>query len=445
MADLALPAPATARDAAVDRADKGPGRMRRIAAHLTEANVVVVTALSFFVGLCFGALLIIVTTPALLHLWGSIFSQSIGNFFPHLWYVIRFNAAAIWGNYLQLFTGSIFDPRSVWAAIQHPGNKSLWASALAPMSETLTYATPLILAGLGISIGFRTSLFNIGGAGQIIAGAIMATWVATSVSLPLYALLPLEMAAGILGGLVVAGFAGVLKAYSGAHEVITTMMLNKIMYYLLIYLLIHPPIQQPGSSDGRSKQIPAAGTLPHLLNWISPALRVNWGLVIALCAAVLVWWFMERGTAGFRFRVVGANPDAARTAGINSKHIIVLALCVSGALVGLAGMTQVSGVNGYMDSTFGGTIGFDAITVALLARNKPIGVVLGAILFGALVAGGHQMQAFAPGNLPIDYSLAQVIQAVIVFCVATPALIIEVFRLKDAGAFTSAVKTQGWA
>lgn len=443
MADLAVPAPGLASEHEAT-AEPRPGRMRRTAHRLGEANVVVVTALSFLVGLTFGALLIIVTTPTLLHTWGSVFSQSWGSFFPHLWWVIHYNASAIWGNYEQLFTGSIFDPRQLWAAIQHP-SKANWTLAMTPLSETLTYATPLIIAGLGISIGFRTSLFNIGGAGQVIAGAILATWVATSVSLPIYLMLPLEMMAGIVGGLVVAGFAGILKAYSGAHEVITTMMLNKIIYYLLLYLLIHPPIQQPGSAQGQSKQIPSSGTLPHLFNWIGPGLRVNAGLIIALVAAVGVWWFMERGTAGFRFRVVGANPDAAKTAGINSKHVIVAALAISGALVGLAGMVQVSGVNGSMDATFGGNIGFDAITVALLARNKPIGVVLGAILFGALVAGGHQMQAFAPVNLPIDYSLAQVIQAVIVFCVATPALIIEVFRLKDAGAFTSVVKTQGWA
>jgi len=428
MADLAV----RAAEPAVETPRK-PSWLRRAATWLRSANVVIVTLGAFLIGLTVGALLIIVTTPALLHSWGSVFAHP-GGTLAATW-------NTVWGAYEEIFVGSIFDPRNLWHAFQDP-TKANWSTALNPISETLTYATPLILAGLGIAIGFRTSLFDIGGAGQLIAGAICATWVGITFHFAGPIQITLELVAGIIGGAIIAGIAGVLKAYSGAHEVITTMMLNKIMALVLAYLLIRQPFAPPGVLNGQSRNINPTGMLPHLLGFVDPTLRVNFGLVIALAAAVGAWWLLNRSTLGFNFQAVGLNAEAARNAGVNAKTITVLALTIAGALVGLAGMTQVTGVDGFMQNSYGGTIGFDGITVALLGRNRPVGVVLGAILFGALQAGGHYMQANSATN--IDYSLAQVIQAVIVFCVATPAIVIEVFRLKDAGAFSSVVKTQGW-
>lgn len=408
-------------------------RVLRAARRVREANVLLVTALAFVIGLAFGAVLIVVTTPNVLSSWSS--------FFGHPWATISLTFNTVWGAYELLFCGAIVDPRSLATAFTH-SNKANWTTALTPISSTLTYATPLILAGLGLAVTFRTKLFNIGGQGQLIGGALGATLVGFSVHAPGIILIPLEILGGIAGGMLIASIAGLLKAHTGAHEVITTMMLNYIMLNVLVYLLLIAPYQLPGESQGESKFVLPAGQLPLLLGWLSNTLQVNLGIVIALVAVAVVSWFLNRSTAGFEFQVVGENPEAARTAGINAKRVIVAAMCISGALVGLAGMVQVTGIDHSMTAGYGGTIGFDAITVALLGRSKPMGVLLAALLFGGLQAGGHHMQIYSPTN--IDYSLALVIQAVIVFCVATPALVIALFRLKVSGEAAESVTTGGW-
>jgi simple sugar transport system permease protein len=413
---------------------KGPNRVLRIARRTREANIFLVTALAFVVGLAFGAVLIILTTPELLRSWGSFFSHPGGT--------IALNFNTVFGAYEQLVVGAIADPRAVWTAIAHP-SKDNWAVALGPISATLTYATPLTLAGLGLAVGFRTSLFDIGGQGQLIGGAIAATYIGFSVHAPGVVQIPLEILAGVIGGLLVASIAGILKASTGTHEVITTMMMNYIMLFFLTFLLLHAPFQLPGESEGLSKSIVPSGQLPRLLGWLSGTLQVNLGFIIAVAAVFGVSWFLNRSTTGFEFQMVGANPEAARTAGVNSKRVVVMALCIAGALVGLAGMVQVAGIDHSLTNGYGGTIGFDAITVALLGRSKPWGVFLAALLFGGLQAGGHHMQIVTPTN--IDYSLALVIEAVIVFCVATPALVVALFKLKDVGEAGRAVTTGAWA
>jgi general nucleoside transport system permease protein len=409
-------------------------RLLRAANRVREANVFLVTALAIGVGLAFGGVLIMVTTPELLHSWAG--------FFSHPGATIALNAKVVWGAYELLFTGSIVDPRALWAAIQH-SNKANWTNALSPISSTLTYATPLILAGLGMAVSFRTSLFNIGGQGQLIGGAICATFVGFTVHAPPVALVSLEILAGLVGGLLVASVVGILKAYTGAHEVIVTIMMNYVMLSLLTYLVLLNGFKEPNESEGESKRIAVGGQLPRLFGFLSSTLQVNVGFLIALAAVGVVVWFLNRSTSGFELQMVGANPEAARTAGVNSRHAIVRALCVSGALIGLAGMVQVSGIDTYLTIGYGGTIGFDAIVVALLGRNTPVGVLLAALLYGALDAGGHQVQIYSTTN--IDYSISLVIQAVIVFCVATPALIVAMFRLKQPATARSALATAGWA
>ena len=407
----------------------------RVANRIRSASTLKVTALAFVVGLAFGALLIILTTPALLRSWGGLFSHPGGT--------IALNAKSIWGDYELLFCGGVFDPRAVWAAIQH-SNSANWTTALSPLSSTLTFATPLILAGLGLAVGFRTNLFDIGGQGQLIGGALGAVYVGFTVHAPAPLLVLLEVLAGIAGGLLVAAIPALLKAFSGAHEVITTMMMNYVMLNLLVYLVSVSPFQRPGQQQGESKSIVPAGQLPKLFGSISSSLQVNAGFLIALLAVVAVAWFLNRSTLGFELQMVGANPDAARTAGVSSRRVIIIALCIAGALVGLAGMAQVSGVDPpYVSPAYGGTIGFDAIVVALLGRNRPLGVLFAALLFGALDAGGHFMQVNSPTN--IDYSLALVIQAVIVFCVATPALMVALFRLRASATAQAGLASGGWA
>jgi general nucleoside transport system permease protein len=417
-----------------EEATERPSRLLRWAVWMRQASTLKVTVLAILVGLFFGSLLIVVTTHELLQSWGGFFSHPGGT--------IALNAKTVWGDIELLFAGGLFDPRAVWAALRHPTSAN-WTTALSPISATLVYATPLILAGLGIAIGFRTSLFNIGGQGQVIGGAIAATYVGFTVTAPPAVMISLEVLAGIAGGLLVASVAGILKAYTGAHEVIVTMMMNYVMLNVVTYLVLLNGFKRPNESEGESKSIALAGQLPKLFGFISSTLQVNVGFLIALAAVGVVAWFLNRSTMGFEFQMVGANPDAARTAGVQSKRTIVAALCISGALVGLAGMVQVSGIDVYVTSGYGGTIGFDAIVVALLGRNRPLGVLLAALLYGALDAGGHHMQIYSSAN--IDYSLALVIQAVIVFCVATPALIVGLFKLRSPETSKAALASGGWA
>jgi simple sugar transport system permease protein len=288
-----------------------------------------------------------------------------------------------------------------------------------------------------VALGFSTGVFNIGGQGQFLAGAIAATYVGFGVHLPIGIHVPLVVLAGAAGGAVAGFIPGFLKARTGAHEVIVTIMLNYIFLYLLDYLLTTSPLQQPGQSNAISQTIPPSARLPHLFGG---NLRVNLGLIIALAVAAAASWFMRRSTLGFEFRVIGANPSAGRTAGIDARRATVLVLTISGALVGLAGMSTLAGTDFFLSAGYGGGNGFNAITVALLGRNKPLGVVFGALLFAALSTGGRYMQATT--GIPLD--LTSVIQAVIVFLVATPALVREIFRLREAGAGKILLFTKGW-
>lgn len=399
----------------------GPDRWARVIdllRRLSEANVFVVTVCAIFGGLVFGALLILVTSPPVLHAWGNIGSNP-GHAFGQSWSTV---AAA----YSALVEGSIFNP--------HAQNVT---QAFSPISETLVAATPLILSGLGVGLGFSTGLFNIGGQGQLIAGAVAALWVGTEIKAPIGIHIPLVIVAGALGGAVAGFLPGILKAVTGAHEVITTIMFNYIFLDLLNWLLTISPFQQPGQSNAISKTMPSTAQMPHLFG---TGLRVNVSLLLALAVALVMWWLMRRSRLGFSFKVIGLNPSAGKTAGMDARLITVLVLTISGALVGMAGMATLSGTDFLLSPGYGGETGFNAITVALLGRNNPGGVVLGSLLFAALISGGRNVQAVT--SIPID--LSTVIQAVIVFMVATPLLVREVFRLREARQGEARIATKGW-
>jgi simple sugar transport system permease protein len=292
------------------------------------------------------------------------------------------------------------------------------------LSETLTAAAPLTIAGLGIALGFRAGLFNIGAEGQLIFGGLSAVVVGFALTgLPAYIHLPLALLAGTLAGAIWAAIAGWLKAATGAHEVITTIMLNLIATQFLGYLLRNPPIQKPGRSDPISQSVLPTAELPRLFSWFDPSLRVHAGVLIMIAVVILVYWLLFRTTIGFEFRSSGSNPEAARYAGMRSGLIIVLAMACSGALAGLAGANTVLGVLGRASPGFSGGAGFNAIAVALLGRSHPVGVLLAGLLFGALEAGGRQMQASA--NVRID--LIAIIQALIIAFVAAPLLVRAIF------------------
>ncbi len=292
------------------------------------------------------------------------------------------------------------------------------------LSETLTAAIPLVLAGLGIGLAFRAGLFNIGAEGQMVVGGLATAVASFSITgLPMAIHLPLALLIGLSVGAFYAGIAGALRAVTGAHEVISTIMLNLISFRLLDYFLRQPYIQKEGRSDPISRAVLESAELPRLLSFIDPNLRLHFGLFIMLAAVALVWWLLFRSKLGFAFRISGENPDAARYAGIRAGLTIVLAMMIAGALAGLAGAAQVSGVLGRATPGFTAGIGFDAIAVALLGRSHPVGILLAGLLFGGLEAGGRQMQVDA--GVSID--MISIMQALIIIFVAAPLLVKRVF------------------
>jgi simple sugar transport system permease protein len=303
-----------------------------------------------------------------------------------------------------------------------------FAAGIRPLTETLTFATPLIVSGLGVALAFRVGLFNIGGQGQILIAAAASAWVGFSFELPPVVHLVLAIAAGVIGGAIWAGIAGVLKARTGAHEVIVTIMLNYIAFYLISYMLrTQGLLQAKGSNNPKAPAIHGTAVMPPLFG---DQYNLTWAFVIVIAATVFVWWLINRSSLGFRFRAVGENPNAARVAGINVKNVYVYAMLIAGGLIGIAGASQALGVfpQGISSGVDAG-IGFDAITVALLGRSRPWGVFVAGLLFGALKAGGYTIQA--ANDIPIDIVL--VVQSLIVLFVAAPPLVRAIFRLPVPG------------
>jgi len=288
-----------------------------------------------------------------------------------------------------------------------------------PLTETTAQAAPLICAGLGVALAFRAGLFNIGAQGQAIVGSIFAAYVGFSWHLPPVVHLLVAVFAGLVGGAIWGGLVGWLKAGAGAHEVIVTIMLNYVAAGLLDYLLTTTVFQRPGRTDPISPIVDWSATFPRLAGG-----QLHLGFLLAILAAVFVWWFLERSTTGFAIRAVGANPHAAATAGMSVARTTVITMAVAGALAGLAGVQaalgpSASGLPIPLTAGIVGSIGFDAITVALLGRSTPLGTVLAGLLFGALHAGGLAMQSVAQTPLTLTTAL----QALIVLFVAAPALV----------------------
>ena len=322
--------------------------------------------------------------------------------------------ASVVDAYYAMFRGSIVD-------LNAPNAVRMFK----PLTDSLFYSIPLIISGLGLALGFRAGLFNIGGKGQIIVGALAAVWVGFSLNLPpvvhtLVALLVAIVAGGLYGGI-----AGVLKAKTGANEVIVTIMLNSIAAHLLSQVLSLKAFNGEGETGNRkSLAVADSAQYPSLAG---SSFRLHAGFLLALLVAVAVWWLMERSRLGFQLRATGLNADAARTAGMSVPWVTSLVMMISGALCGLAATAPVLGTQKSMDESVVGSIGFDAITVALLGRSRPVGTVLAGLLFGALRAGGTAMQA-APGT---HIKIVLVLQSTIVLFIAAPPLVRAVFRLPE--------------
>ena len=365
-----------------------------------------ISVLAVVLALIAGGILIILTDERVAETSGYFFSRPTDTL-GAAW-------QAVSGAYTALFRGSVFNYETDRG----------FAIAIRPLLETLTFATPLIAAGLGVALAFRVGLFNIGGRGQMLIAAAAAGYVGAYVPLPPVIHLVVALVVGIIGGALWGGIVGLLKARTGAHEVIVTIMLNYIAFYLVSFLLRTPgALQAPGQNNPKSGPMLESAQYPSLLG---PQYNLDIGFILVIVATIYVWYLLNRSAMGFQFRTVGENPHAAEVAGINVKSVYVKVMLIAGALVGLAGVQQVLGnFTGGFAAGLDAGIGFDAITVALLGRSKPWGVFFAGILFGALKAGSFTMQSSE--GIPVDIVL--VVQSFIVLFIAAPPLVRAIFRL----------------
>ncbi|PVG84777.1 ABC transporter permease [Nocardioides gansuensis] len=391
----------TAPKAEKEPEEQAPARARDLTSWLpTLVDSIAAVVLALVVG----AVLIVFSTPRVIESLSYVFSYPLDFF--------EYALVAVWDGYRALFTGSM-------------GSLGAW-------ERTLERAAPLVCAGLGVSLAFRSGLFNIGAQGQMLLGALVAGYIGFSWDLPVGLHALVALAGALVAGGLWGAMAGVLKARTGAHEVITTIMLNYVGRFVMLYFLGKEALQRPDSDNLLSPPPADSARFPELGS-------LHIGVLLAVLAALAVWWLLERSTLGFEMRAVGANPDASRTAGMSVAKVYVLAMTLAGVLAGLAATMQVLGKGDSLTDQVAGTVGFDAITVALLGRATPLGTVLAGLLFGALSAGGLAMQ----GAAGVPPELAQVLQALIVLFVAAPALVRGIFRIRGKGE-GSGVMATGW-
>jgi general nucleoside transport system permease protein len=373
-------------------------------------------------GLVVGAIFIIFTTEDVYAAFGRNIFEGFGVAFK-----------TVGEAYGALFLGSFGDPIRIFNAILSGDGKAI-AGAFNPFLESLVASTPYIFGGLALALGFRSGVFNIGAEGQIFIGAITGTFAGYAIhGLPPIIHIPLAMLAGAAGGALWGFIPGWLKAKTGGHEVINTIMMNYIAFRLSEWLLTGPmmgPQKTPVSPP-----IEKSAWLPQFFGS-----RFHLGFFIALGIAYLVYWFLFKTTWGFNLRTVGANPKAGRYAGMSTTWGIILAMTLSGALAGLAGANEVLGVNHSLAMAFSSGYGFDSIALALLGNNHPLGVVLASLLFGFLRNGATQMQVSS--SIPND--IISILQAVILMFIAAPAIIRTVFRLRKPAEGDSAVNIRSW-
>ena len=374
-----------------------------------------VPALSISVALLVGALFIIFTDIEVL---GGLLSDPIG--------ALSLGIGRAATAYSALFRGAFGDPENIGKALASNGDIKLWARALRPIVESIVASVPLIFVGLGVSVAFRTGIFNIGGAGQYTMGAVGGTIAALAFGAgvtPGPIAILLVMIFGIIGGAAWAFIPGYLKARVGASEVITTIMLNFIAGQFVFFLVSNFEfIQKPPRIQPVSKELSQFVDLPGILP--IAALRMDISVIIALVTAVAVSWFLFRSTRGFELRAAGLNLAAAKYAGIGAGTSIITAMLISGAISGLGGALVAVGAIKQLSPGIGGSVGFTAIAVALVGGTRPSGVVATALVFGLLQHGGSLMQVET--SIPIEMLLF--IQALVIAFIAAPELTLGILK-----------------
>jgi len=392
---------------------------------------VLVPLLAVTTALVLGSAFIVASNPAAREAWAGLLRDPFE--------AISASWIAVREAYLALLVGAFGSPATVADAVsvwRSTGETRPLMDALRPVSESLVITTPYILAGLAVALGFRGGLFNIGVEGQLFIGGLSAAFVGYAVrGLPAIIHVSLALLAGVAGGALWAGIPGYLKAKTGAHEVINTIMMNYIAFRLTDYLL-SGPMARPDGLPITPEILPEA-YLPLLL--ARPA-RLHLGFILALLMAWAVYWFLWKSTRGFEVRMAGANPRAAKYAGVRTGRMIVLTMALSGALAGMAGAVQILGVDHRMVRAFSTGYGFDAIALALLGNSTPLGVVLSSLLFGFLRGGAARMQSVA--SVPVE--LIRIIQGMVIVFIAAPAIIRGIYRLKAARK-EDVVLTRSWS
>ncbi len=382
--------------------------------------------LAILTGLIIGAFLIIITSQTVF----AAFKESLWSGLAQSW-------KEVITAYSALFTGSLGDPGRMIRALGG-GDAREMRMAFNPFLESLVQATPYIFAGLAVALGFRSGLFNIGVEGQLFIGAACATYVGYSLTgLPAWIHMPLAFLAGAAGGALWAFIPGFLKAKTGGHEVINTIMMNWIAFRLTEWLL-SGPMTRPGS--GGLPLSPIIQDSAKIPQFFASPIRFHLGFFIALAIAWLVWWLLFKTTWGLNLRTVGTNPRAARYAGLNVGKSIMLGMTLSGALAGMAGAVQILAVNHSMALGLSSGYGFDSIALALIGNNHPVGVILSSLLFGTLRNGATRMMVVS--SIPID--IVDVIQAIILMFVAAPAIIRSIYRLRKPKQEDEQVFLSGW-
>ena len=410
--------------------EKEPTLIHRIFVRQGCLSVMGLPLLAVFTALVIGGFIIIFSSPEVLEAWGNFF-QNPGQAFVKSWVLVR-------DAYVALFEGAFGSPAQIarafntWGAT---GDTRPLLDAFRPLSESLVVTTPYIFAGLAVALGFRGGLFNIGAEGQLFVAGLASVYVGYAVKgLPAIIHLPLAILVGVIAGALWGAIPGFLKARTGAHEVINTIMMNYIAFRLTDHLL-QGPMARPDGLPITVEILPTA----YLPSLFPRPMRIHWGFFLAIAVAFLVYWFLWKTTIGMEIRMVGANPNAARYAGIKIAWITVLTMSLSGALAGLAGINQVLGVDHRMVRAFSSGYGFDSIALALLGNSHPVGVVLASLLFGFLRGGAARMQSVA--GVPVE--IIRVVQALVIIFVAAPAIIRGIYRLKAARE-EEVVSMRGW-
>lgn len=313
------------------------------------------------------------------------------------------------------------------------------------IAASLGRSTPFIGASLAVAFAFRAGLFNIGAEGQLLVGATAAAWVGTwsaTRDLPGGLSIPLLLIAGIVAGLIYGGIPGALKARTGAHEVITTIMLNAIaLLYVRWMVGSQDPVllRDTSSTVPRTAAIESSARLPELVD-SEPPLHLGFFIMIGL--AILVWFVLQRTTFGFEIRTVGANSNAARYAGMSVGRTLMLSMAISGAFAGLAGAGEISGTSGFLSPGVFVGIGFDSIAIALLARANPYAIIPASILWGSMLSGAGLMQQ----DVGLSIDAVRIIQALVLLFVAADVIVRTIFRIRrqDPGAFETSTLASGW-